>query len=183
MKQHAESLTEVRDTAITVSALIAAERNPRSHLIQTLIYDLQRKQRPDGSWNEELWDTVWATKALAVGGCSVQSDAMKRALSFIEATRDPIAGTWYEEPFETMLVLDLIAEIAPQRLAAVGTAALQWISSLQRADGCVVGIRYTGMAVSLLRSAQELGIPVDQNVIPSALEYIKGDSNPINLDA
>jgi hypothetical protein len=173
LRENAEHLTETRDIAITISSLVAAERNPHSHLIERLSAGLLRRQALNGSWSEELWDTVWSAKALAATGLDQSSDPLRRALDFIDATRDPTGGTWYEEPFETMLVLDLVATIAPHKIATIGMPALRWIASLQRPDGCIVGIRYTGMAISLFSRAAESGIDCDQHVVESGLLYIR----------
>ena len=64
LKEYAENLTDARDIAITISALIASERNPHSHLVQRLVSALVRRQALNGSWSDELWDTAWASKAL-----------------------------------------------------------------------------------------------------------------------
>jgi CHAT domain-containing protein len=181
LKEYAENLTDARDIAITISALVASERNPHSHLVQRLVSSLIRRQALNGSWSDELWDTAWATKALNDVGYGINDSRLQAAFRFFEATQDPINGTWYEEPFETILVLDLIARIAPERLREYSSRPLEWISSLQKSDGCIVGIRYTGMAASLFHLVQKTGIATSSKISKLALQYIRSEieSKPI----
>lgn len=152
LKDLAEQVDEPRSVAVVVSALVASERNPHSHLVQRLIRQAASQQQPDGSWNHELWDTTWMVRALLDVGYSVESTEVQRAVRFIWATQDPIDGTWYEEPFETTLVLDLLFRIRHASDDAAIQKALNWLASLQREDGQIVGTRYTGMVVSLFRA-------------------------------
>jgi CHAT domain-containing protein len=175
LKDYAEELTDARDIAICMSALVTAERNPHSHLIQRLASSLIRQQALNGSWNEELWDTVWATKALYDTGYEISSPEMHAALRFLEGTQDTLTGTWYEEPFETMLVLDLLVRIVPDKLLSLSERSLKWIASLQKPDGAIIGIRYTGMAASLFHLMQKVGFWNNQQVIELALQYIRND--------
>lgn len=175
LKGNAENLTGARDIAITISALVAAEKNPHSHLVQRLVSYLVRLQAENGSWSDELWDTTWATKALYDAGSNEGNDHLAAAYRFIEQTRDPRSGTWYEEPFETMLVLDLLARTDPTLMRALAEPGLKWLKSLQAPQGCIVGIRYTGMAASLYRLAEDIGIPVDSTLIKDALEFIRNE--------
>ncbi|MBK9156394.1 MAG: CHAT domain-containing protein [Chloracidobacterium sp.] len=170
-----EDLTDARDLAICISALVQAERNPYSPLIQRLTHLLARQQSPTGSWNEELWDTVWAAKALADSGHAPDSNELRSALRFLEATRDPITGAWYDEPFETMLVLDLLARLAPEMLVEYWEMPVRWLESLQRVDGAVIGIRYTGMAASLFFLLDRLGIGKGSELPKRALKFIRDD--------
>ena len=181
LKEHAESLIDSRDIAITILALLAAEKNPHSNLVQRLTAALIRRQSPNGSWSDELWDTTWASKALNCIGYQAGDSNLQAALSFLEATQDSLSGNWYEEPFETMLVLDLIATIAPERTAEFSERSLKWISSLQNSAGCIVGIRYTGMAVSLFRLMKSIGCIADNKIADLGTCYIRRDleSKPI----
>lgn len=181
LKEHAEMLADSRDIAITILALLAAEKNPHSNLVQRLAYELTRRQSLNGSWSDELWDTTWAAKALSCLGHNVSDSSLQAAIRFLEATQDSFSGNWYEEPFETMLVLDLIATIEPERVADFSAQSLKWIASLQHADGCVVGIRYTGMAVSLFRLLQRIGCKVDSQIADLGTIYIRHtlESKPI----
>jgi hypothetical protein len=175
LREHAEELTDPRDVAITVSALVAAEKNPHSNLVQRLTSVLMRRQSGNGSWSDELWDTTWATKALNDVGYQISDPPLQAAFRFLEATQDAMSGTWYEEPFETMLVLDLIATIAPDKLSAFSDRSLKWVASLQSPEGCVVGIRYTGMAASLFCLARKIGYVVDRGIAELALGYVRRD--------
>ena len=150
LKGFSDELSDTRDIAITISALVEAERNPHSHLTQRLVANLVRLQEANGSWSDELWDTVWAVSALCKTGQTFEtSSAVRSAFRFLEATQDPVTATWYEEPFETMLVLDLVARVAPQKLRNFSPRPIQWLASLQKPDGSVIGTRYTGMVASL----------------------------------
>lgn len=151
LKQTSEAVTDPRDLAITIEALLAAERNKHSHAIQRLTSMLVRAQAGDGSWNNEVWDTAWAIKALHDAGLAQTHPSIAEGLMFLDDTRDAVRGTWYEEPFETMLVLDLYASIAPARVIAARHTALEWLLSLQDASGRLISTHYTGMLVSLLR--------------------------------
>lgn len=173
LKENAETLVDARDLAITISALVAAERNPHSHLVQRLVSELVRRQSLNGSWNDELWDTTWAIKALYEVGYEVNDISIQSALRFLEATQDSITGTWYEEPFETMLVLDLVARLVPERMGKFSDQALQWLASLQKADGAIIGIRYTGMATSLFCEIQKLAIVDTNRVADLGLKYLR----------
>jgi hypothetical protein len=181
LKEHAENLTDARDIAITILALLAAEKNPHSNLVQRLASALVRRQSPNGSWSDELWDTTWASKALNCIGYQASDSKLQTAVSFLEATQDSFSGNWYEEPFETMLVLDLIATIAPERADEFSERSVKWIASLQNSDGCVVGIRYTGMAVSLFHLLRKIGCIVDDKISDLGVHYIRRDldSKPI----
>ena len=151
LKQSSIQTDEPRAIAVATSALIAAERNPLSHLVQRLVRSLIDCQLPNGSWNDELWDTTHAVRALVDAGRSPASSEVQRALRFFIATQDPLDGTWYEDPFETMLVLDLLVALDPENWWQCGERSLKWLASLQRDDGLIVGTRYTGMAVSLFQ--------------------------------
>jgi hypothetical protein len=83
IREVAEELTDARDLAICISAVVKAERNPHSPLIQRLIHLLVRQQAIIGSWNEELWDTVWAARALYDVGSAVNTPKMYSALRFL----------------------------------------------------------------------------------------------------
>lgn len=181
LKENADGLKDPRDIAITISALVAAERNRNSHLVQRLVSSLIRQQSINGSWSDELWDTTWAVKALNDVGMDLDNPSVEGAFRFIAATQDPFNGTWYEEPFETILVLELVAAIAPHKMAEFSTSPLDWVASLQRPDGCVIGIRYTGMVASLFHLAWKTGLVKDSRVTDLALEYIRRDleSKPI----
>ena len=150
LKSQAESIVDPRDVAITMTALVVAERNARGQLVQRLAGALLRKQSSNGSWCDELWDTAWAARALLTAGYPPSHPALEAALRFILATEDPVRGAWYEEPFETILVLSLLAEMAPGALKTSGERALSWLFSLQAESGAIIGTRYTGMAVSLI---------------------------------
>jgi hypothetical protein len=175
LKENAETLTDARDIAITISTLIAAEKNRHSQLVQRLVSALVQKQAVHGSWNDELWDTVWAAKAIHDAGYEMEALPLQNAFRFLEATQDPFTGTWYEEPFETMLVLDLVARIAPERMAALSSRACKWVASLQKLDGCVIGIRYTGMAASLFCLAERFELNQGSRVKEAAVQYIRRD--------
>jgi len=164
-----------RDLAITISALVAAERNPHSHLVQRLTSTLIRQQAMNGSWNDELWDTAWAAKALYDVGYSIKDPPMQRALRFVEANQDPLTGTWYDELFETLLVLDLIARVVPEKMSACGDASLRWLASLQKSDGSVIAVRQTGMVASLFCLTRKLGLTFDEQVIELGIQYIHSD--------
>jgi len=173
LKEHADSLTDTRDIAITISALTKAERNPHSHLTQRLVGILLQKQATNGSWSDELWDTVWSIKALCdIGNTATSCRSVDAGFRFLEATQDPFTGTWYEEPFETMLVLDVIARVRPQLLSKVGDRPIGWLSSLQQQDGSIIGIRYTGMAASLFTLLNQLGDPRAELVASRALQHV-----------
>ena len=150
LKAQVESITDPRDVAITMTALVVAERNARGHLVQRLGAALLRRQSANGSWSDELWDTAWASRALLTAGYLPSHPALQAALKFILATEDPQRGAWYEEPFETMLVLSLLAEADPDALKASGERAFGWLFGLQSTGGSIIGVRYTGMAISLI---------------------------------
>lgn len=175
LKQFAEDLSDPRDIAIAASALIAAERNPRSHLVQRLTSNLLRRQCPNGSWSDELWDTTWAIKALHAAGLGPEHSAINSGLRFCDAVQDPFRGSWYEEPFETMLVLDLIATITPCRIEEIGRRAIDWLLSLQNNDGFVIGARYTGMAVSLFRHLSGADKSPFSPFIDAAVRWLRAD--------
>ena len=150
LKSQAESLTDPRDVAVTMTALVGAERNSRSQLVQRLAAILLRRQSANGSWSDELWDTTWSLRALLSAGYAKSHPAIEAGLRFLLATEDPLRGAWYEEPFETMLVVGLLADLSPEALAGSGSRALAWLFGLQASDGSIIGVRYTGMAVSLI---------------------------------
>src|SRR5437870_516580 len=89
LHETALKLVEPRAIAATTSALVAAERNHHSVVIQRLVTDLSSRQRTNGSWNDELWDTTWAIRALLDAGTSLDALPIQRALRFIRATQDP----------------------------------------------------------------------------------------------
>ena len=103
LKTRAEDLREVRDIAITISALIAAENNRRSHLLQRLAFTLSQRQGINGSWNDELWDTTWALHSLCSAGQGTREVPVQTAISFIREAQDVYTGNWYEDLFETVL--------------------------------------------------------------------------------
>jgi CHAT domain-containing protein len=185
LKEYSQDLTDSRDIAITASALITAERNPHSHDVQRLVTLLVRRQAENGSWNDELWDTTWAMKALVDAGYDSDAPALQAAFEFLKSTQDSVSGTWYEEPFETMLVLDLIVRVAPGKLAVFSDRPFRWIASLQKSDGSVIGTRYTGMAASLFRLARSVGLHEAEEVANKAINSIRDslEDKPIWTDA
>jgi CHAT domain-containing protein len=175
LKENSDALQDPRDLAISIRALLAAEKNPHSHLLQRLTSALARQQSTNGSWSDELWDTVWAVRALHDVGIGQSAPAFDAALRFIIGTQDRISGTWYEEPFETILVLELLASVAPDMFMRLGTRPLEWIASLQNAEGCIIGIRYTGMAASLFTKVKELELGQYNSTLASGLAFIQTD--------
>jgi CHAT domain-containing protein len=175
LRENADALQDPRDLAISIRALLAAEKNPHSHLLQRLASSLTSQQSTNGSWSDELWDTVWAVHALHEVGGGRSTPPFDAALKFIVGTRDPISGSWYEEPFETILVLELIASVAPELFMQLCGRPLEWIASLQNAAGCIIGIRYTGMAASLFTKAKHFGIDQYNAALASSLMFIQND--------
>lgn len=150
LKDKAESINDPREVAITMTALVRAERNARGQLVQRLAASLLQRQSVNGSWSDELWDTTWSLNALLAAGYPHAHPAIENGLRFLLATEDPQRGAWYEEPFETMLVLALLADLAPDALRSSAGRALTWLFGLQSANGSIIGVRYTGMAISLI---------------------------------
>ena len=175
LKENAESMPDERDLAITISALVAAERNPHSHLVQRLTSALIHRQEKNGSWNDELWDTAWAGKALYDVGYDINDPPLQKAIRFIEATQDPLTGTWYDELFESVLVLELIARVAPEKMETLGGRSLLWLASLQKPDGSLIAVRQTAMVASLFCLNQELGLRTDKKLISLAVQHIRNE--------
>ena len=173
LKENAESLPDDRDLAITISALVAAERNPHSHFVQRLTSVLVHRQQQNGSWNDEVWDTAWAGKALYDVGYTLKDPPLQRAVRFIEGTQDPLTKTWYDEPFESVLVLELLARVAPDQVENLGEQALLWLASLQKPDGSLIAIRQTAMVASLFCLNQQLGLKTDKRLISLAIKNIR----------
>jgi CHAT domain-containing protein len=173
LKEYADVMQDDRDIAITISALVAAERNLHSHLVQRLTSTLIRRQAVNGSWNDELWDTAWAGKALYDVGYGINDPPMQKAFRFIEANQDPLTGTWYDELFETLLVLDLMARVVPEKMSSLGDTSLRWLASLQKPDGSVIAARQTGMVASLFCLTRKLGLTSDEQVIELGIQYIR----------
>jgi CHAT domain-containing protein len=175
LKESADVMQDDRDLAITISALIAAEMNTHSHLVQRLISTLIRRQAVNGSWNDELWDTAWSSKALYDAGYSINDPPLQKAVRFIEANQDPLTGTWYDEFFETVLVIDLLARVDQKKIETICVPSLRWLASLQKPDGSVIAVRHTGMAASLFCLIRQLGITSNDQFIESAIQYIRRD--------
>ena len=70
-------------------------------------------------------------KALIEASCGSDDPPPEAGFQFLKLTQDSISGTWYEEPFETMLVLDLVVRVAPEKLAVFSDRPVHWIASLQ----------------------------------------------------
>jgi hypothetical protein len=175
LRSRADSLTDPREVAVALVALVDAERSPRGHLAQKLASNLLRRQSASGSWSEELWDTTWAMRALLAAGYARNHPAIESGVHFLVATEDPERGAWYEEPFETTLVLELLADLAPDHLRGSGARALDWLFSLQREDGAVIGVRYTGMAASLVRALPQDIRPRFEPAAARALAWLRAD--------
>ncbi len=152
LKSRVDSVSDPRELALCLSALMKAEKSRHSQSVQRLLNRLLQQQRATGSWGDELWDTTWALSALGSLGFDASNPHVSSALRFIEATRDPVKKTWYEEPFETTLVLEVITMYSPERLEEIGISAVKWLLSLQDANGMIIGARYTGMVASLFMS-------------------------------
>ena len=150
LKNSVDQNWEPSGVAATISALVSAERNQHSQFVQRLVRCLEEQQRDNGSWNDELWDTAHVLRALIDVG-QAQTSTVQRALRFFKLTQDSLDGTWYEDLSETILVVDLLRELDPENFVQDSGRALNWIASLQRKDGLIVGMRYTGMAVSLFK--------------------------------
>src|SRR6266516_633166 len=63
LKANEPAIVDPRDCAITISALVAAEKSSHAITIQHLARKL-RSTNPDATaWNDEVWDTVWGAQA------------------------------------------------------------------------------------------------------------------------
>jgi CHAT domain-containing protein len=60
-------------------------------------------------------------------------------------------------------------------MAALSSRACKWVASLQKLDGCVIGIRYTGMAASLFCLAERFELNQGSRVKEAAVQYIRRD--------
>ncbi|HKO44472.1 MAG TPA: CHAT domain-containing protein [Pyrinomonadaceae bacterium] len=177
LKEHSEvmpgALEDPRDIGITISALVAAERNPHSHVVQRLVSDLLKRRNKNGSWNDEVYDTFFAVRALSDVGFSSNDQMLSEAFRFLQATQDPIDGTWYEEPYDTLLALDLIARLAPDQLEIFTDRPVRWIESLQKDDGSIIGARHTGMVASLFCLTNKARLTNNKRVVDRAIEYLR----------
>jgi hypothetical protein len=172
LKGNSDSISDPRSLAVTIQALVAAERNPKSHAIQRLTAQLLERQAANGSWMDELWDTTWAVDALSVVGFRAQDVPLRNALRFFESTLDKPSGTWYEEPWETMLVLSSLARVSPSWSPFGADRAIEWIAGLQTSDGRIIGTRYTGMAISLFESILPEHDHRRQKLVPAGVGYL-----------
>lgn len=160
LKVNEPAIIDARDCAIAMSALIAAEKSSHAVTIRHLTRKL-RQANPNGtSWNDEVWDTVWAARALideklpraGIGHASdaVASDPLvNEAINFLTSVRDTVRGFWYGEPFETMIALDLLFTADHSDFAKIAVAPVDWLLSLQDSDGRVISPHFTGIFASV----------------------------------
>ncbi|MFY9620650.1 MAG: CHAT domain-containing protein [Pyrinomonadaceae bacterium] len=169
------ALEDPRDIGVTISALVAAERNPHSHVVQRLVSNLLERRNNNGSWNDEVYDTFFAVRALSDVGFSINDQPLSDAFRFLQATQDPIDGTWYEEPYDTLLALDLIVRLAPDQLETFTDRPLKWIESLQKDDGSIIGLRHTGLVASIFCLTNKARLTNNKRVVDRAIEYLRQD--------
>jgi CHAT domain-containing protein len=169
------ALEDPRDIGITISALVAAERNPHSPVVQRLISELLKRRNKNGSWNDEVYDTFFAVRALTDVGFGINDPPLAETLRFLKATQDPINGTWYEEPYDTLLALDLIVRLAPDQMNIFTDRPITWIESLQKEDGSIIGVRHTGMVASLFGLSNKARLTNNKRVVNRAIGYLRQD--------
>jgi hypothetical protein len=154
------AITDPRDCAVAISALVAAEHSGHSSAIQHLVGKL-RAANPDATtWNDEVWDTVWAVRALLdqqvprpglrlVAAVARQDPQIWNAIRFLKSIRDRVRGFWYGEPFETLIAVDLLHDTSPEDFDEVSADAIKWLVSIQSKDGRVVAPHFTGIFASV----------------------------------
>lgn len=171
LKGFADGAQEPSAVAVAISALIAAERNQHSQFVRRLVRRLLTQQLANGSWNDELWDTAHVVRALTDVRDLDAATAIQKAVRFFKVTQDPLDGTWYEDPSETLLVLDLLLELDSENFSLYSEQPLRWLLSLQRPDGLIIATRYTGMAVSLFLKLRHMG-PEYAVAVDRGLEHL-----------
>jgi CHAT domain-containing protein len=160
LKVNEPTITDARDCAIAISALVAAEKSSHARPIQHLVRKLRDANRDGTSWNDEVWDTVWAVRALldqslprkSIGSASEAATgdpSVTAALEFLVSVRDSVRGFWYGEPFETMIALDLLFEVNHPNFLDIADRPIEWLLSLQSPDGRVIAPHFTGIFASV----------------------------------
>lgn len=165
LKAKSDNLYDVRQIALTLQALYAAERRKYSNTLTRLINKLVRMQDDDGSWNQELYDSAFAALALHDVRKTSETQALSKVLAFAERIKDDRCGNWYEEPFETMLAAEMCLKLKRKTLYPLIRRSIAWIIEFQHPTGMWLGARYTGMAISfLIRAQKALNSDYHQNI-------------------
>ena len=186
LKTNEPTIVDARDCAIAMSALIAAEKSAHAATIQHLSRKLREANPDTTSWNDEVWDTVWGARALldeklpreGIGHAATVAASdprIRAALEFLISVRDGVRGFWYGEPFETMIALDLLFATDHPDFVEISTAPVEWLLSLQGADGRVIAPHFTGIFASVFRRIKLDTMPHLKDAALAAAEWLVRD--------
>lgn len=148
---------DVRTTSEAILALLASGENIQSQHLRyagDFLIGCFKPEECGGSWGSELWDTALAARALhklAPKG----HDIVESAFRWMH-TKQLEDGSFDGEPWDSLFVC--LAALETGRLDRVPTT-LDWLISLQTAQGVVISKQYSGLFCQVLAMAADFGIP------------------------
>lgn len=151
---------DVRSTSITMISLRECAENPSSPWLQVPAEWLIERQRKDGSWEEEVWDTSLCLTALSLSThrSSEEKKAAENAQKWLLEKRN-IQGNWHEEPWETALSLLALMKTGITIEKKIIQDGIRWLISLQDPQtGFLVNHHYTAYLVLVLRMSITSGL-------------------------
>lgn len=187
----ASCLTMVRETledmdklnanniSLAIMALVAYDSKRPSQLVSHLCGRLLEKQLDNGSWMDELWPTGLALLALyryvKLEGkpFSYRTPHVRKALEYIESTRDEHRSNWQGEFLETILLCWVFQEIEYQKMYVFVRQALERLKLFRTVDGNFFDVYDTAVALCAFRKSESILGMNNESEIAKGLEWLK----------
>ena len=150
---------DVCSTSIVGIALAVREPENSPWIISAKewILNQQVEVEPDvACWGEDLSATSIAIIALLRLGVSPNEPKIKKALNFIHKKFNTNGKlNWYDEPWETSWSIFAIAESGRRDFLEDAYNGIDWLISLQDADGRIVASHYSAYIIKIINALQK----------------------------
>jgi len=178
---------------ISKTSLLLSGRTIGLALISYCIYDYQKNrrkigalkkrllslQKDDGSWNNELWDTAWGIRAIAIERLSSGKTAvnfayppLRSALTYIEDTKN-VRNNWQGEWYESIVTALSLLQMNYSKEYPFIKKSVEWVIERQNREGFWIDIYDTCLATRLLVEAQDQFKEDYSHVISSAIAWLR----------
>lgn len=158
---------DVRSTSLALTALIASGEDGSSEWIQAGARWLTHKQRANGSWEDEVWDTTECLTAL--NRSKINKDFASKAMISAKAwllNMQNEESNWHEEPWETSLAILTLVDLRTKEEEELLQKGIKWLLELQDPNtGRLVNHHYTALLAITLRDAILSGLVPEQTVV------------------
>jgi len=139
MRANVRGLNDTGELERTILVLGAARVSPRGFGGRDLIAELQRRRRPDGSFEQQVNLTAFGVLALRAGGASAGAPPVRDAARWLGGEQNPdggfgIGGASGSDPDSTGAVLQALAAAGGAGTRAV-RRAVGYLRRVQHSDG------------------------------------------------